>query len=280
MQQDIKLWHCAGPFAPKKRHKSWNRRWAVSIIAWPSTYVSWRVFIVCLIVYRFRWTFGPCWAHGADFVTCCAPRIWNLRCKTRQNRREWTTKKSPLQAALWDEVGGGEWSGPLLCDWGNRRIRKTIQLCCRSCKKGASFMTNAVHETLRHFQGTKHFPRDHRLRPETPGKWVLDYEGNPMRKEEVERQRERILRVPQVVRVRECPFSKDFNVDSSGAVDVILPVLAKVSALIEASRLGGSYKFVHQLRSHSILVAGRMNVDVTWTRDEVLVSALLVPCFT
>ena len=53
-----------------------------------------------------------------------------------------------------------------------------------------------------------------------------------MREEEVERQRERILRAPQVVSDREYPFSEDLIVDSSGSVDVSLPVLAKVSALV------------------------------------------------
>ena len=77
-------------------------------------------------------------------------------------------------------------------------------------------MTHGVHEILRHFQWTKHFPRDQRLRLETPGWRVLDFEGNVMLEEEVERQRERILRAPQVVRDREYPFSEDLIVDSSG----------------------------------------------------------------
>ena len=68
-----------------------------------------------------------------------------------------------------------------------------------------------------------------------------------MREEEVERQREQILRAPQVVRDNEYPFSEDLFVDSSGSVDVSLPVLPKVSALVEALRLGGSYELVHQL---------------------------------
>ena len=71
-----------------------------------------------------------------------------------------------------------------------------------------------------------------------------------MREEEVERQREWILRAPRVVRDREHPFSEDLIVDSFGSVDVSLPVLAKVSALVEALRLGGSF-------------AGQVDVDVT-----------------
>ena len=97
-----------------------------------------------------------------------------------------------------------------------------------------------------------------------------------MREEEVERQRERILRAPEVVKDREYPFSEDLIVDSSGSVDVSLPVLAKVSALVKALPLGGSYELVHQLWSQFTRFAGQLNVDVTWSRDEVLVSGLLL----
>ena len=77
-------------------------------------------------------------------------------------------------------------------------------------------MTHGVHEILRHYQGTKHFPRDQRLRLEAQGWRVLVFEGNIMREEEVERQRERILKAPQVVRDREYPFAEDLIVDSFG----------------------------------------------------------------
>ena len=101
-------------------------------------------------------------------------------------------------------------------------------------------LTHGMHEILRLYQWTKHFPRDQRLRLETPGWRVLDFEGNVMRDEEVARQRERILRGPQVVRDREYPFAEDLTVDSSGTVDASLPVLAKVSSLVEALGLGGA----------------------------------------
>ena len=128
---------------------------------------------------------------------------------------------------------------------------------------------------LLHYQGTKNFPRDQRLRLETPGWRVLDFEGNVMRDEEVARQRDRILKGPQVVRDREYPFSEDLIVESRGTVHASLPVLAKVSSLVEALRLGGSYELVHRLWSQFTLVAGQVNVDVTWSRDEVLVSGFL-----
>ena len=75
-------------------------------------------------------------------------------------------------------------------------------------------------------------------------------------------------------------FSEDLIVDSSGSVDVSLPVLAKVFALVKALRLGGSYELVHQLCSQFTLIAGQKNVDVPWSRDEVLVSDFLLPYCT
>ena len=101
---------------------------------------------------------------------------------------------------------------------------------------------------------------------------MLDYEGNIMSPAEVERQREKFLRAPLVVRDREYPFSEDVIVDETGAVDPNLEVMAEVSSLIKMLRLGGSYELVYRLWAQFILSAVRVNVDVTWSRDEVLVS--------
>ena len=136
-----------------------------------------------------------------------------------------------------------------------------------------SVLTHGHHEILRHFQGSKLFPRDQRLRLETPGWEVLDYEGNAMSPAEVESQRERIMRALLVVRDKEYPFSEDVIVDETGAVDANLGVMAKVSSLIEVLRLGGSYELVYQLGAQFTLSAVRMKVDVTWSRDGVLVSS-------
>ena len=90
---------------------------------------------------------------------------------------------------------------------------------------------------------------------------------------EVERQREKIMRAPLVVRDRECPFSEDVIVDETGAVDPNLGLMAKVSSLIEVLRLGGSYELVYRLWAQFTLSAVRVKLDVTWSRDEVLVSS-------
>ena len=134
-------------------------------------------------------------------------------------------------------------------------------------------LTHGHHKILRHFQGSKHFPRDQRLRLETPSCEVLDYEGIAMSPVEVERQREKIMRARLIVRDSEYPFSEDVIVDETGAVDPNLGVMAKVSSLIEVLLLGGRYELVYRLWAQLTLSAVRVSVDVTWLRDEVLVSS-------
>ena len=103
----------------------------------------------------------------------------------------------------------------------------------------------------------------------------LDFEGNPLTESELERRKEQNLRGPLVVRDREYPFAEDVIVDESGAPDTTLPVVAKVSSLIEVLRLGGPYDLVHQLWSQFTLTTSRVNIDMTWSRDEVLVGSFL-----
>ena len=144
---------------------------------------------------------------------------------------------------------------------------------CRICRKDVSVLTHGHHEILRHFQGSKHFPRDQRLRLETPDWEVLDYKGNTMSPAEVERKREKMMRAALVVRDREYPFSEDVIFDETGSVDPNLGVMAKVSSLFKVLRLGGSYELVYRLWRQFTLSAVRVNVDVTWSRNEVLVSS-------
>ena len=125
-------------------------------------------------------------------------------------------------------------------------------------------------------RGVKHFARDQRLRLKTPGWWVLDFEGNPLSESELEQRQEHILRGPLVVRDREYPFAEDLIIDESGPPDATLPVVAKVSSLIETLRLGGPYELVSQLWSHFTLIASRVNIEVAWSRDEVLVGIVLL----
>ena len=88
-----------------------------------------------------------------------------------------------------------------------------------------------------------------------------------------------MLRTPVFVRDTEYPFGEDLIVDISGTQDAMLPVLAKVCSLIEVLRLGGNCELLYQLRSQFTPTAGWVNVYVMWSRDEVLVSVLLVQYF-
>ena len=131
------------------------------------------------------------------------------------------------------------------------------------------------HEIIRHFQGHRHFARNQRLHLETPGWLMLDAEGNPLPGDELERQREKVLRAPFVVQDREYPFRKELIPDASGNVDQELPMLGKVSCLIDTVQLGGSYELEQKLWERFVLTTSRINVTIAWSRHEVLVSSVL-----
>ena len=135
-------------------------------------------------------------------------------------------------------------------------------------------ITQGHHEVLRHFQGNRHFARDQRLRLETPRWRVLDFHGNPLSEDELKRQREKINRGALVVRDREHPFAEDLITDEAGLVDLQLPVLTKVSCLVDALRMGGSYELVWKLWAQFVLAAGPVNTEIAWTRDEVSVGSV------
>ena len=145
---------------------------------------------------------------------------------------------------------------------------------CRLCKKNVSVLFHGHHEVLRHFQGRRHFARDQRLRLETPGWRVLDFQGNPLEEDELERQRESILKGPLVVRNQEHPFAEDLISYEAGVIDPQLPVLTKVSCLVDALKMGGSYGLIEKLWAQFVLTTGPVKREVAWTRDEILVGSV------
>ena len=145
---------------------------------------------------------------------------------------------------------------------------------CRLCRKNVSVLTHGHHEVLRHFQGRRHFARDQRLRLDTPGWRVKDFQGNPLTEDELERQKDKIQKGPLVVRDRERPFAENLICDEAGVVDSQLPVLMKVYCLVDAMKMGGSYGLVEKLWAQFVLTAGPVNQEVAWTRDEVLVGCV------
>ena len=154
---------------------------------------------------------------------------------------------------------------------------KLKEVYCRMCRKDVSVLTQGSSEVLRHFQGIRHFARDQRLRLETPGWRVLEFDGKPLTEDELERQREKMLLAPLVVRDREYPFREDLIPDASANTDPQLPVLVKVSSLVDVLQLDGIYELVERLWERFVLTASRVNVSVAWSRIEVLVNSVCPP---
>ena len=127
---------------------------------------------------------------------------------------------------------------------------------------------------LRHFQGSRHFALDQRLRLEAPGWLVLDFHGNPLSEDELERQREKIRKGSLVVRGRERPFAENLITDEAGVADPQLPFLTKVSCLVDAPKMGSSYELIEKLWAQFVLTAGPVDTEVAWKRDEVLVGSV------
>ena len=119
---------------------------------------------------------------------------------------------------------------------------------------------------LRQFQGA-HFPHDQRLPLETPDWGVLAFDPNSLADEEIKRQKEKVLWAPIVKLDLDCLFTEALVAYESGAVDPIVPVLTKVSSLMEALPLGGSYELVERLWSRFMLAASRIDIEVARSRD-------------
>ena len=156
-------------------------------------------------------------------------------------RRRLRSKKTYKMKKVWGASGVGQFSltGP------TDVATKHSHFYCRICRKDVSVPIPGHHEILRHFRGSKHFPRDQRLRLQTPGWEMLDYERNAMGPAEIERQQEKIMRAALVVRDREYPFSEGVIVDETGVVDPNFGVMAKISSLIEVLHLCGSFELVY-----------------------------------
>ena len=106
---------------------------------------------------------------------------------------------------------------------------KPSDFYCRACRSDVSMLRHGPSEILRHFQGTKHFPE---LRGKSEDGWISGPAAGAN------------SAGSRVGNDREHPFLKDIITEGAGTVDVSLQVIAKVSALLEALRLGGSYELV------------------------------------
>ena len=74
-----------------------------------------------------------------------------------------------------------------------------------------------------------------------------------------------------VVGDREHPFEEDLVADGFGVVDPQLPVLTKVSCLVDTLGMGSADELVEKLWAQFVLTATQVNTEEAWTSDEVLV---------
>ena len=104
-------------------------------------------------------------------------------------RRRVGSRRTYKMKKVWgaDEVGRFFVTGATDADG------KPSHFYCHICRKEVSVLTHGAPEVLRRFQGVKQFARDQRLRLETPGWRVLDFEGNPFSESELERRKEFVL---------------------------------------------------------------------------------------
>ena len=152
---------------------------------------------------------------------------------------------------------------------------KRSQSYCRICRTDGSVLTHGPQKVLRHFQVVKHFARDQRLRLRhlVGGYWILRETPQSERAEAPKEAHSSRSSGHSRSRVSLCRGSNCWWFWIPGAT---LPVLVKVSSLIEVLRLGGPYELVYQLWSQFTLTASRKNNHVTWSLDEVLVGNILV----
>ena len=93
----------------------------------------------------------------------------------------------------------------------------------------------------------RHFARDQRLRLETPGWRAFDFDVKLFTEDELERQRDKLRRVPSVVGDKEYPFQEDLIPEASGKADPQPPQLAKVSSLVNVLQQGETYELIERL---------------------------------
>ena len=274
LQQDSSLWNSAGPFAPRGRHKYRSFYWGVSVVSVPFTYVPRGMFLNCLVVYRTGCSLGFV-EHMEQSTSRVVLRVVETT-DSSDNETEGSERHRRVHSNCTYKtmkVWGVDAVRHLFV---TRTTQSFLQLNLQKRYVSVDTWVPRFSATLSWLET---FLQGQHLRLESPGWRIIDYEGNPMTEEEVEQQRQRVLRASQVVRDREYTSAEDIIVDIFGAVDVSIPVVAELSGLVEALLLEESYELVHQLWSQFTLVFGQINVDVTSSLDEVLVNALLVPLF-
>ena len=151
-------------------------------------------------------------------------------------------------------------------------VAKPSHFYCHICRRVVSVLTQRLFGFLRLYQSAKQFTMDQRLRLETTGCRGPNFSRNSMPDEEIERELARITRTPLAPRDRQYPFCEDLISDKTGVLDLQLLIPAQVSSSLEVLRLGGSYELVEQQWAQFSHTAICINIEVCWSRNEVLVS--------
>ena len=134
-------------------------------------------------------------------------------------------------------------------------------------RKDVTLVIHWSSEILCHLRRFQHFSRDQRLQLETSRWRDLNFDGNPLSEGELEGQYDKIQRAPTVVRDRDSPFNEGLIPNASGYIDPQLPMLNKVSSLVDVLHHSGSFGLVERLWEQLVLTASRVKITVAWSQD-------------
>ena len=152
----------------------------------------------------------------------------------------------------------GKCAWQVLRDRTNRRYQWAKPFHCRLCRKDVSFLAHGHNEVLRQFKGSRLFARDQRLRS-----WVaLARFSRKSFEREWAGVTERKDQEGPLVRDCEHAFAEDLITNGAGVVYPQLPVVTKVSCLVDALKMGGSGAFAEKLWAQLVLTTGRVNTEV------------------
>ena len=233
-----------------------------------------------LVVHRIRWRVESTGAGATEAIPCSSSfgrYHWH---KWGREWCYWATAEVSFQEDVQDEESlGNECCWAILCEWAHRCCNKTQSFLLQNLSQGCVSADSWSPRDSEALPGQQTLSArstfaigDSRLG--SAWLWVERHEFSrgraPARKDhEGSFGRER-QGVP-ILRGRPCWRNWCGGPESW--------VMAKVSSLIEVLRLGGSYELVYRLWAQFTLSAVPVNVDVTWSRDEVLVSSYwFAPC--
>ena len=178
----------------------------------------------------------------------------------------------PKGRTRWRKLGG-EWCCEVFCDWAHRCCEKTQSFLLPNLWQGRVWADSWSPRNIAALPGRQTFsPQptfevgDARLG--SAGLWGKRHESSRNRATTVEDNEGSFGRESQGVPIlRGRPWWRNWcgGPESWGDGESFL--------LIEVLRLGRSYELVYHLWVQFTLSAVRVNVDVTWSRDEVLVSS-------